>query len=107
MVRGHRIKEMVDTRKFLSEISSFREEQVVTAKHAFFHLKVGNGKIFKEQIIKKMVLEEHPLLVWLQYNRKYAAFYRYDGYIIRIILDVKPEKIVIVTYYAPDQIPEL
>ena len=61
-------------------------------------------EIFKESVLKKYLTSKVPILVGIQYNFNYAVFYDYSKQeALRMILDIKPDKIKIVTFYLTEK----
>ncbi|MBI2652196.1 hypothetical protein HYX00_01915 [Candidatus Woesearchaeota archaeon] len=104
MIKGHRIERKISVDKFLDIIKSYTEEQIITTEHTFFRLNEEERKIFKESVLKEYLTSKVPILVGIQYNLNYAVFYDYDKQkALRIIIDIKPDKIKIVTFYLPEK----
>ena len=110
MTKGHRIEKRIEVKTFLETIKNYAEEQIVTTQHTFFRLNDEERKIFKESVLKEYLTAKIPILVGIQYNRGYAVFYDYSkNEALRLILDMQPNKIEIVTFYIIDknEIPRL
>lgn len=110
MIKGHKIEEKISVDKFQDIIKNYTEDQIITTKHTFFRLSEKQRKIFKDTVIKEYITGKNPLLAGIQNNGLYAVFYDYKkGEAIRLILDIQPNKIEIVTFYIVDkeQIPRL
>ena len=110
MVKGHRIEKKVETKEFLETIKNYTKEQIITTQHTFFRLNEQQRKIFKESVLKEYLLAKMPILVGIQFNGNYAVFYDYSkNEVLRLMLDIQPNKIEIVTFYLPDktQVPRL
>jgi hypothetical protein len=109
MIKGHKIEKKVNTESFLDNIKQHDEKDVVATNHTFFRLKEKERKVFKDRIIKDVILSQTPILVGLQYNKNHAVFYKYDKDTLKIILDIQPAKISIVTFYIidNDQVPRI
>ena len=110
MVKGHRIEKRVEVKTFLETIKNYTKEQIITAQHTFFRLNEQQRKIFKESVLKEYLLAKTPTLVGIQFNGNYAVFYDYSkNEVLRLMLDIQPNKIEIVTFYLPDktQVPKL
>jgi len=105
MFRGHRILEKVEVQHFFDLIRYFDESRVILTNHAFFRLDHVQRKVFKEGVLKDMVLRDVPVLVGLQANKNYAVFYRYGSDFFRVVLDVKPGMVYVVTFYLVKQLP--
>ncbi len=110
MVKGHRIERKIRVNKFLETIKNYSKENIICTKHTFFRLSEEQRKIFKCNDIKDYLLEKDPYFVGIQYNGCYAVFYKYEKKdFIRIILDIKPNKIEVITFYVIDlsQVPKI
>lgn len=104
MVKGHKIEKKINVDKFLDIIKNYTSEQITTTGHTFFRLDEEERKIFKESVLKDHLTSKVPILVGLQYNLNYAVLYDYDKRkALRIIIDIKPDKIKIVTFYLPEK----
>ncbi len=110
MAKGHRIEKKVEVGDFLDTIKSYTKDKINTTDHTFFRLSEKQRKIFKESVLKEYLLEKIPILVGIQFNGNYAVFYDYSkNEVLRLLLDIQPNKIEIVTFYLPDktQVPRL
>ncbi|MFH1332382.1 MAG: hypothetical protein ABIH63_03820 [archaeon] len=109
MFKGHRIERKVEMQLFLDLIRCFDDSRIILTNHAFFRLSDEQRKVFKEEVIKNVILRDKPIFVGRQYNQCYAVFYNYGKDVLKIILDVQPDRIYIVTFYfiEYDKIPRL
>lgn len=110
MVKGHRIERKIDVGEFLDIIKNYSQESIICTKHTFFRLSEKQRKIFKCGNIRDYLLNKIPHLIGIQYNGCYAVFYRYQKQnFIRLILDILPDKIEVVTFYTIDhsQLPTI
>ena len=110
MVKGHRIEKRVEVKTFLETLTNYTKEQIISTQHTFFRLNEHQRKIFKESVLKEYLLAKIPILVGIQFNGNYAVFYNYSkNEVLRLMLDIQPNKIEIVTFYLPDktQMPRL
>ena len=110
MTKGHRIEKGIEVRTFLEIIKNYSEEQIVTTQHTFFRLNEEERKIFKESVLRGYLTTKIPVLVGIQHNKNHAVFYDCSkNEVLRIILDMQPNKIEIVTFYMIDknEIPRL
>ena len=110
MVKGHRIEKRIEVKTFLETIKNYNKEQIMTTQHTFFRLNEQQRKIFKESMLKGYLLDKIPILVGIQFNGNYAVFYDYSkNEVLRLMLDIQPNKIEIVTFYLPDktQLPRI
>ena len=104
MVKGHKIEKKVKVEAFLDIIKNYTNEQIITTEHTFFRLNEEERKIFKESMLKEYLTSKVPILVGIQYNFNYAVFYDYSKQkALRIIIDIKPDKIKIVTFYLTEK----
>ena len=104
MTKGHRIDKKIDIKTFLEIIKHYNENQIITTEHTYFRLDEEERKIFKDSVLREYLFNKVPILAGIQYNLNYAVFYGYSKQkALRIILDIKPDKIKIVTFYLPDK----
>ena len=94
-------------KEFLDLIQDFSESDIQITKHTFFRLAQGQRNIYKDLTIKLILGDKGPDLVGIQNNNLYACFYKHQSKIYRIILDIKPSKIMVVTFYIVDNIPKI
>ncbi len=109
MPTSHKIEIKIGIEDYLAIISKFTAEEITTTNHTFFRLEQKQRKIFKDTIIKNIILSKIPILVGIQYNKLYAAFYKHNKDTIKLVLDIQSTKIGIVTFYLIDnkQIPRI
>lgn len=109
MVEGHKISKRVEISKFLDIIKQYDETEIEASSHTFFRFSKEQRKIFKEDWIKDFIISEAPILVGIQNNGLYAVFYRYKRKILRIMLDIRTDRIIIVTFYfvSEEHIPRI
>ena len=104
MTKGHRIEKRIEVKTFLETIKNYTEEQIITSEHTFFRLNEEERKIFKESVLKEYLTGKVPILAGVQFNFNYAVFYYYSKQeALRMILDIKPDKIKIVTFYLTEK----
>ncbi len=110
LIKGYKIEKRLDIKEFLDLISDYKAQDIICTYHTFFRLSEAQRKVFKCDSLKDYILYEIPIFVGLQYNKNYAVFYKHkkEG-IIRIILNIKVNKIEIVTFYIINekQIPRV
>ena len=101
------------TTKPIEEIDNLTYQQMVSnatiaiSPHAFDHLSERQRKIFKEEELVIMLEKETPRKIYLQANGRYAAYYRKsDGY-RKLILEIKKNEIIIVTFVDVMEIPRI
>ena len=107
MIQGHKIREKIEGEHFFELIHNIKKENIKVSEHCLFRLRRNERKPFKEQILIEFVLNQKPLLVGVQQNGLYAAFYKYGQKVVRLILEIAPEKIKIVTFYFIEGIPRI
>ncbi len=109
MVDGHKIKKVVEIKDFLEYINDYDKGDIETTSHTFFRFSEKQRRIYNESFIKELIFNETPFLVGVQNNGLWAVFYKQNDNIFRIILDIQPNKIYIVTFYIIDstQIPKI
>src|SRR3989338_4304433 len=100
MVKGHKIEKKIGIEQFKDIINSYGEEQIILTSHALFRLAEKQRKVFKDLVIKDYLLAKNPVFVGIQNNQLYAVFYDYSkNEALKLILDVQPNLIEIVTFY--------
>ena len=109
MIKGHRIAGFEDVRLFAGRMQSFRPEHIECTSHTFFRLSGKQREIFTCAMLRKWLQEETPVIVSVQNNGCFSAFYKTkEQRYIRIIIDIGSERIRIVTFYIveKDQLPK-
>ncbi|HIG93053.1 MAG: hypothetical protein QT02_C0011G0012 [archaeon GW2011_AR9] len=82
-------------------------KNVVISPHAIWHLSNQQRKVFNVEELISMVKRETPRKVYLQENERYAAYYRKsDGY-RKLIIEIKDNKTIVVTFVDMSEIPKL
>lgn len=109
MVEGHKIREKVEVEKFLEYVWEYKKEDIEPTSHTFFRLSEKQRNIYTKSFIQDIILNETPILTGIQNNNLWAIFYKHEKDILRIILDIQPDKIYIVTFYIinEEQIPRI
>lgn len=109
-IKGHKIEKKMPIETFMDIVSAYKEGEIVCTEHTFFRLGEQQRKLFKCGELKQYLMHEMPLLAGLQFNRKYAVFYRHEEKnALKMILDILPARIMIVTFYiiSMEQVPKL
>ncbi len=100
MIWDHNINEKISKREFLKKIKNFGDEDIDVTRHALFRLNQKQRKIYESGILKDFVLNKIPVEIGRQNNGNLAVLYFYEeNKIIKILLDLRPNKIYIVTFY--------
>ncbi len=109
MVEGHKINKKVSIKEFIEIIKSISKEDLDVTDHALFRIMQKDRESFKEYIIKELILNENPILVGIQNNGLYTVYYKKDKEITKLIIEVKFNKLNIVTVYKirEEQIPKI
>ena len=90
---------------FLDYVKNYDNDSIECTKHTFFRFsdKQINDWMNCEKV-KTYIKGNIPLFIGEQNNGCYAVFYQFEQKkAIKIIVDVKPEKIKIVTLYVVDK----
>ncbi len=81
-------------------------KEVVVSPHAIWHLSNRQRKVFNVEELIGMVERENPRKVYLQENERYVAYYRKsDGY-RKLIIEVRDDKTIVVTFVDMSEIPK-
>ena len=99
MLDPNKIKKKVLVNDFIAFIREYLPEKIEDSGHAFKRLSQRQREIFNIEEIRRILLKERPFLVGIQENENYAAFYKYQGKNLRIILRLEAQKVKIVTFY--------
>ncbi|MDP7116138.1 MAG: hypothetical protein QF632_06855 [Candidatus Woesearchaeota archaeon] len=102
MKKGHQIREKIGIAQFMELINQYGSKSFISTNHTYFRLNEQERKVFKEIIIKDILLGKCPILVGKQYNGNYAAFYNHSNDVLKIILDIQPVSIHLITFYLID-----
>lgn len=85
MAKGHGIEKEVKIESFLDLIKDYNKNDIDISDHTLFRLKESQRKVFKDRVIKEIILNDTPILVGVQYNGNYALFYEYNKNILKMI----------------------
>ena len=81
-------------------------KKVVVSPHAIWHLSNQQRKVFNVEELVSMVEKENPRKVHLQENGRYAVYYRKsDGY-RKLIIEIRDDKTIVVTFVDMSEIPK-
>ena len=105
----------MNTTKIIREVSleEFNElileykDRIIVNPHALDHLSDSQRKLYKERDLFDPLLRENPRGVGFQKNERYAAFYRRNFGFLKIILEVKEQKLEIITFINTETMPNL
>lgn len=108
-IRGHWIEKKLSIEEVSVLLSNYDKKDIYCTNHTFFRLNEKQRKVFKCQDIIDYLVHETPIFVGIQYNGNHALFYKdkNESRIIRIMVDILPTKIDVVTFYIinENQIP--
>lgn len=81
-------------------------KKVIVSSHAIWHLSNQQRKVFNVEELISMIEGENPRKVYLQENERYAAYYRRsDGY-RKLIIEIRNDKTIVVTFVDISEIPK-
>lgn len=104
MIGGNRIRERVPADEFMETLKGYGRENVACTEHTFFRLSQKQRELFTCESIREILFGDLPVLVGLQNNGCFAAFYKHKSHrFIRILLDVKVDRIDVVTFYVIEE----
>ncbi len=109
MLSKTKIKKKVDAEEFLDFVKEYKIENIECTSHTFFRLSEKQRKIYTCNELKKILTQEKPFLVGVQYNENYAVFCKYNNKNLKMIISLGSRKIKIVTFYFIEewQIPKI
>ena len=101
-----KIIEVVSISRFKQIISEYKSK-IKVSPHALDHLSEAQRKVFKEEDLITTLTRENPRGVGLQRNGRYASFFRRKKGYLRIIFELKTDKLEVITFINTDYIPNL
>ncbi|MCH8003013.1 MAG: hypothetical protein IH934_00140 [Nanoarchaeota archaeon] len=101
-----KIIESVSIQRFKDILSKYKSK-IKVGPHALDHLSDSQRKVFKEEDLINILLRETPRGIGLQRNGRYAVFFRRKEGFLRIIFEVKKDRLVIITFINTDYMPNL
>ncbi len=100
MIWDHNIVDKISKKEFLKKIKNFKENDIEVTDHALFRLNEKQRKVYEMGTLKNFVVNKIPIEIGKQKNGNLAVLYYYDeNQTIKILLNLKPNKIYIVTFY--------
>ena len=67
--------------------------------HAFFRLSEKQRKLYKKDDLINIIHSTRPIEVSIQKNGRYAVIYPFEGRLLKVLFEIYPKKIYIVTFY--------
>jgi hypothetical protein len=109
MSNDTKIEKRVDIADFVEFFRDYNEGQIECTRHTFFRLSEKQREIFTCDTLKKILIQQTPFLVGIQYNKNYALFYKYENRNLKVIVNLSNRKVKIVTFYFIEewQIPKI
>ena len=83
------------------------EREVVVGTHARDHLSIAQREVYREDQLVQTIKHETPVLVGVQQNKRYAAFYRRDERYLKLIIADKTRRLELVTFINSRVLPSL
>ena len=81
-------------------------KKIIISPHAIWHLSNRQRKVFNVDELIGMLKKENPRKVYLQENGRYATYYRKsDGY-RKLIIEIRNDKTIVVTFADMNEIPK-
>jgi 23S rRNA G2069 N7-methylase RlmK/C1962 C5-methylase RlmI len=81
-------------------------KRVIASPHVIWHLSNRQRKVFNVEELIGMIRRENPRKVYLQENERYAAYYRKsDGY-RKLIIEIRDDKVILITFIDISEIPK-
>lgn len=100
MIWDHDINDKISKKEFSRKIKNFKEKDIEITHHALFRLNQKQRKIYEDKVLKDIILNQEPIEIGKQDNGNLAVFYYHQGdRVIKILMDLRPNKIYIVTFY--------
>lgn len=100
MEKGHRISRWEDPQSLSARLKKYDGDKIECCYHAFFRLNELQRKVYTCEHLKDYLLNQRPVKCGKHYNNYTSVFYDFEyEKEIRIVLDITPSKVTIVTFY--------
>ena len=99
MIDGYQIKEKMSIKTFLEKFNSYSPEDLDITPHAFFRLSQKQRKLYKEEDLINTIYSIRPVEVAIHKDGRYVVIYPFKGKLLKVIFEIFPSKIYIVTFY--------
>jgi len=101
MLDEHNLKEKIKVSEFIKKIKDYGENNIESTNHTFFRLNQKQRKIYTEEQLKTIIFNDIPVEVGVEKNGNYAVIYNFNEgkNRLKILLDLSPKKVYIVTFY--------
>ncbi|MFQ5620584.1 MAG: hypothetical protein ACE5FT_01950 [Candidatus Nanoarchaeia archaeon] len=86
--------------------SLLQRAKIEPTKHTFFHVHIGQRNIYNITYIKKLT-KRTPVLVGIQKNSLYAAYYKIQRGYTKVIMERKGNTFKIITFLNTGRIPKI
>ena len=106
MINTTKIVRAIPLAQFKQLVNQYRG-RITVNPHAADQLSEAQRKVYKSEELIKAITSENSRGVGLQYNGRYAAFYRRTEGFLRIIIEKKWDKLEIITFTNPESMPNL
>ena len=86
----------------------YNPDSIDCTNHTFFRLSSKQREIFTCEYIKEIILQKQLYKVGIQNNGAYALFYPFRERYLRVIIELTPKDINVITFYiiGKTQIPK-
>ncbi len=101
-----KIVKSVDFDEFNRIISDY-ETRIKVGPHALDHLSNAQRGLFKEQEVVNILVRQAPKGIGLQRNGRYAAFFKRKIGYMKIIFELKKDRLEIITFINTDSLPNI
>ncbi len=99
MIDGHKIESKISIKSFLIKFNNYSSEKIDITPHAFFRLSQKQRKLYKEEDLLNTIHSVMPIEVSIQKDGRYAVIYPFENKLLKVLLEIYPNKIYIVTFY--------
>ncbi len=80
-------------------------ERIIISPHAVDYLSMGQRGVFREIDLIRSLLQERPYFIGLQKNGRYSVIFRRTEGFMKIILEIRRDCIVIITFMEVEMVP--
>ena len=83
------------------------KKEIIISLHAYDYLETEERKVFKPEELIQTVKRESPRKIYLQENGKFSVYYRKSDCFRRIIIALREDKTIIVSFMNVSRLPRI
>ncbi|HEA46532.1 MAG TPA: hypothetical protein ENH99_02000 [Candidatus Pacearchaeota archaeon] len=99
MIDSHKIKEKISVKSFMQKFDSYSQEDLEITPHAFFRLSQKQRRLYEKDRLIQVIYSTKPIEVSIHKDGRYAVIYPFEKRLLKVLFEIYPKKIYIVTFY--------